>query len=102
MTDKDKPAAETPITDTAEFTVEQNSFQAGIKVVYSSFARALERELAALSQQEGMVRVPREPTEEMVIVGNAAISSKYPTQRTVRAIYKAMLAAAPDQGEVKG
>ena len=60
MTDKDKPAAETPITDTAEFTVEQNSFQAGIKVVYSSFARALERELAALRAENERVIMERD------------------------------------------
>ena len=57
-----------------------------------------EQDISAAVMRDGakaLTVLTGEPTEAMIIAGNNAISSKYPNQRTVAAIYKAMLKAAP-------
>ena len=65
-------STETPITDSAEFTIEQNSFQAGIKVVTSSVARTIERELSALrAENERLDKQIGKLTEECMLAKSA-------------------------------
>ena len=63
----------------------------------------LQAELAARSEQEGMVMVPREPTEEMQRAGNDAYNATNGREHSayrphIYEAYKAMLLAARKEG----
>lgn len=63
---------------------------------------------AATIKAEGMVLVPREPTDEMITAAAFAGPERYEPEGTSAAIWRAMIAAAPDRlvkvesGKAKG
>jgi len=77
-------------------------WDAGTNHKQKSLARPL---VDALSrrEREGMVEVPREPTEEMIAYGKSAFTheSRYSLRRAIVMAWTAMLAAAPPAGEGK-
>ena len=64
----------------------------------------LERELSAarsaLREREGMVRVPREPTEKMIVAMGDQLLRTFNcvTREGIIAVYRMLLAAAPSAG----